>query len=106
MDLTDFYAQEGLERVGLILKDGTVVELENIANDPQLGFLVRAEDMLKYEDQTQASFHTHPGLTSNLSAEDYETFKMWPELAHYIVGLDGVSCYRVSPSGVVTKDEA
>lgn len=83
------------ERCGFILTDGSIVEIENVAPEPQHSFLAKGEDVLRYIDEVAATWHTHPGGTSNLSVGDADTFKFWPDCLHHIVGEDGVSTYEV-----------
>lgn len=92
------------ERVGYILKNGEIVEVENICEDPENGFDVKGEDLLKWPPLAAATWHTHPGQTSNLSGADYAGFQYYPDLLHYIVGTDGVSCYRVVGSKVMRHE--
>jgi len=90
------------ERVGFILSDGKIVEVENVAADKKQGFSVKPEDLIKYENEAVASWHTHPGASSNLSMDDYAAFVSWPDWKHYVIGIDGVSCFEVI-DGVVVK---
>lgn len=85
------------ERCGLILADGTIVELPNVAPEPTEAFCADPEALLPYLDAgvIAATWHTHPSTSSNLSVGDYETFLFWPDCKHYIVGNDGVACYVV-----------
>lgn len=91
--LNDFYSFEGKERVGFIVGD-KITEVRNIASDPEQGFKVSFEDIVKYEDIADATWHTHPSQNSNLSEEDSVLIKNWPDMKHYIIGNDGVSCYQ------------
>lgn len=86
--------------MGFVLKTGEIVEVENVCEKPDEGFDVKGEDLLKYEGQIQASWHTHPGSDSNLSHGDYASFLDYPEWDHYIVGSDGVACYTVTENKV------
>lgn len=95
-----FYAKDGNERVGFIFDDESVIEVDNISESPSNSFDVRTEDLLLHATKAVASWHTHPNGSSNLSPLDYDAFKAWPDMKHYIVGNDGVSCYIVDP---VTK---
>lgn len=99
-ELMQFYSEKGPERVGLILDDGQIVELENICPDPE-GFAVKPEDMVVYEERAVATWHTHPGADNNLSTGDYIGFQNWPRLRHYIVGTNGVKCYEVRDGKIV-----
>lgn len=84
-----------VERVGFVLKTGEIVEVENVCVNPEEGFDVKGEDILKYALHAYATWHTHPKSDNNLSANDYETFLSWPDLDHFIVGTDGVRRYVV-----------
>lgn len=81
--------------MGFVLNDGTVIECENISSTPEESFQVAAEEIIKYCDDATATWHTHPNSDNNLSAGDYETFMSWPNLAHYIIGTNGVREYYV-----------
>ena len=103
--LESFYSTVGNERVGFVTLGGEVVEVANISETPEEAFFVSAEDLIEYEDNSVATFHTHPNLTSNLSAEDHIAFRMWPDKKHFIIGSDGVRCYSVTRSGAVIYDD-
>jgi proteasome lid subunit RPN8/RPN11 len=98
--LVQFYTEDK-ERIGFVLKTGEVIETENICDDPQNGFDFRGEDLLRYAEIAHASWHTHPGVSSNLSEEDRRSFLDYPDLTHYIVGNDGVSEYVVENGSVI-----
>jgi proteasome lid subunit RPN8/RPN11 len=89
-----------LERVGFVLKDGSIVEVANICADPENGFEVSGEDLLRYEDRIAATWHTHPNERSNLSVGDHHSFLNYPDLLHHIIGNDGVSSYEVKDQKV------
>jgi proteasome lid subunit RPN8/RPN11 len=99
-----------VERCGLILKDGSTVELPNIAENPETSFRMDLEKALPYltDDQVAATWHTHPHTDPNLSGEDYSCFLSWPDLEHVIVGIrDGdvaVTRYRVEKGLVIACD--
>lgn len=100
MNLLELY--EGPhERCGFILKTGEIVEVVNICQEPELGFDMRGEDIIKYAPIASATWHTHPDDDSNLSAGDFHTFLNWPELEHYIVGNDGVTKFIVEDGDVL-----
>ena len=101
--LAEFYSSEGPERVGFILEDGSIVEVENVANDPVKGFDVCAEDLMVFAERAVASWHTHPGVKANLSNEDYSAFLGWSNLEHYVIGNDGIHQYVVTSDGQVTE---
>lgn len=85
----------------MILSDGKIIETANVAGDPLEAFEIPDAELLLYEDEAIASWHTHPGVSSQLSFDDFEGFLMWPQLKHYIVGNDGVACYVVRKGAVV-----
>lgn len=92
------------ERVGLLLCDGQLVELTNICSEPTEGFEVRGDELLPYLPKAVATWHTHPGESSNLSHGDYSTFLNYPDLRHHIVGTDGVSTYEVKNGKVIVAE--
>lgn len=93
--LAEFYAVEGNERVGFV-KGNEIVEVGNYAEKPQEGFMISASDIRYFTEDNpyEATWHTHPGQDSNLSGEDYDMFYNWPDLMHFIIGLDGVRLYK------------
>jgi proteasome lid subunit RPN8/RPN11 len=90
-----------LERCGFILRTGEVIEVPNICPEPAHGFEMRGEDLIKYTPIAAASWHTHPGEDSNLSSDDFFGFLNWPELAHFIIGKDGVTKFVVEDGDVL-----
>lgn len=98
--LLDLY-EGSHERCGFILKTGEIVEVVNICSDPENGFDMQGADIIKFAPQASATWHTHPGDDSNLSAGDFYTFLNWPELEHYIVGNDGVTKFVVDDGDVL-----
>jgi proteasome lid subunit RPN8/RPN11 len=103
-NLERFYASDGPERVGFILTDGQVIEVENVCHDPLNGFEVRPEDLIAHEDQISACWHTHPGCTANLSSDDYIAFQNYPHLHHYVIGQDGIRCFVVRDGSIIETD--
>lgn len=91
--------------MGLILNTHKIIELDNICDIPTEGFQVRVEDLLPFEDDMIATWHTHPNQDSNLSVNDYRTFLNYPDLRHYIVGTDGVAEYTVENGKVMRCDD-
>ena len=91
------------ERVGLLLSDGTSVELQNICDNPEEGFEVSGLELLSHISDAVATWHTHPGERSNLSHGDHHTFLNYPDLLHHIVGTDGVATYAVQMGKVVRE---
>lgn len=92
---------EEVERVGFILPNGKVVEVENTSASPATSFDVSGESIMKYEGTAIGSWHTHPKDNSNLSVGDMETFLNWPDWDHYIIGNDGVTKYVVEDGEVL-----
>lgn len=96
------------ERCGLILKDGTIVEIDNIHEDPTDGFKMDPVQVLPYLEEAVGTWHTHPDTDPNLSGEDYSGFLSWPNLTHSIVGWrDGqasVQRYMIKDGLVVGCD--
>jgi proteasome lid subunit RPN8/RPN11 len=94
--LINFYSDEGEERVGFIKGDNTIVETPNISSTPTEGFSVSGAEIIRNieENGCWATWHTHPGVNSNLSGEDYLSFKNWADLYHFIIGNNGVSIYK------------
>jgi len=103
-ELLKKYSDEGHERIGFVLSDGHVVELSNSHDDPEFGAKFSSSDLYRYmfsgEFNVQATWHTHPSLSKNLTGDDYIAFRNYPELDHYIIGKDGVQKYVVE-DGVV-----
>lgn len=105
-ELQNKYSDEGIERIGFILEDNSVVELVNAHDDPEAGAQFLSEELFAYlydpdrDQEVVATWHTHPNQSSNLSGEDYTAFLNYPELDHYIIGNNGVSSYYVE-DGVV-----
>lgn len=83
------------ERLGFVLSDGSIIELENVAEDSTTTGEARAEDIIKYCDDAVATWHTHPMGSCEMSEDDASHFRAWPGLDHYIIGEDGVKRYFV-----------
>jgi len=90
-----------VERCGLLLDDGTIIETENKHDFPEQGFRIPASELVKYERKLTGTWHTHPNGTANLSSEDHEGFRQWPRLLHFIIGTDGVRCFEVQDNFAV-----
>lgn len=104
IDLYDNYYAEGPERCGLILDDFEVIETQNVHPEPDKGFEVDPEAIVKYDGKIIGTWHTHPNQSSILSQEDHACFSLWDELSHYIVGSDGVRKYVVMDGAVIDAD--
>jgi proteasome lid subunit RPN8/RPN11 len=92
------------EKCGLILTDKSIIPSSNLHDSPQDGFVVDPQDLIRYEDQLWGTWHTHPNGSSNLSREDYAGFLQWPELHHFIIGVDGVRCFVVEDGFVLERN--
>lgn len=101
--LNDFLSGDK-ERVGLILQDGSVVELKNLHPDPEHGFLVDAGDLIEYGSRATSTWHTHPKGGLSPSQEDMEGFLMWPKLEHIIVAPEGTARFVVERGLVVRRE--
>lgn len=89
------------ERCGLILKDDTIVEVQNVAANPETGYEMDPIAVLPYLDLIAATWHTHPDGPSNLSGADYQSFRSWPDLVHIVISPSGVRRYCVDNTGVI-----
>jgi len=93
------YSDTGHERLGFILSEGEVVELDNAHDVPQHGAKYSSSDLFRYmfsgDFTVKATWHTHPSETKNLSGDDYVAFKNYPDIDHYVIGNDGVRRYYV-----------
>lgn len=98
------------ERCGVVLKDGSVVEIENVADDKTNSYRMRPDTVLGFmqADLIAGTWHTHPGADPNLSGEDRKGFLAWPDLEHSIIGVrDGavfVQRFRVDKGLVIACD--
>ncbi len=90
------------ERCGIILTNGEILETPNTHSDPEKGFVIPAEAMFAEIKNLDGTWHTHPGQDSNLSQEDYHGFSQWPDLHHFIIGVDGVREFTVQ-GGIVIE---
>lgn len=73
------------------MKDGTIVELENVAEDKENSYEMAPESVLPFLEtgEVVSTWHTHPNGDPNLSGEDYAGFLGWPDLSHIIIGVRG-----------------
>jgi proteasome lid subunit RPN8/RPN11 len=88
------------ERCGFVMKTGEVLELENVHPEPTLGFRISPAEVVKHCNEAAATWHTHEERAYP-SGADFLTFVNWPNLVHYIVGSDGVRCYKVERTAVL-----
>ncbi len=101
MDHLSRFLDSEMERVGFILQTGEVVEVENVCPDPRNGFEVTGDDLIHYVPLASATWHTHPGKSKVLSREDYNGFMNYPDLTHFIVGVDGIAKYIVQEGELI-----
>lgn len=87
--------------MGFVLKGNKIVEVENKCSDPINGFEVSGSDLAKYYDDVIASWHTHPDVDTEITAEDYKSFLNYPHWVHYIINTKGVFAYKVEDGIVV-----
>lgn len=96
------------ERCGLILSDGSIIEIDNVADDKTNSYRMDPVQVLPYLDDTVGTWHTHPDTDPNLSGDDYLGFLSWPKLRHSIVGRrDGkvvVQTYKIEDGLVIACD--
>lgn len=92
----NLYSQFGDERCGFILENSQLVEVNNISNDKQNGFMISADDIIEHVENQNAvaTWHTHPNDIANLSFEDSQFMRDWADLTHYILGSDGIRAYK------------
>jgi len=95
------------ERCGLILKDGSIVEIENVAEEKNNSYDMNPVAVLPFleADLIAGTWHTHPRGDPNLSGEDYLGFLAYPDLEHSIIGHRSgqvfVQRYRVEKGLVI-----
>jgi proteasome lid subunit RPN8/RPN11 len=87
------YWNARIERCGFVLLSGEIIEVNNIALDPEDNFEISFNDIEKYEGQIAASWHTHPRGSANLSQSDYQLFLQVPEWQHVVISKDEMTFY-------------
>ena len=93
-ELFALHNPNGPERCGVILKDNSIVELDNIHPDPFHAFAM--DSTLLGVDEVVATWHTHPTTGPNLSVADFKSFRLYPRLKHYIVAETEIWCFGMS----------
>lgn len=102
--LLSFYSDEGAERGGFLTSE-EVIECKNSSEDDTF-YIPEYETLERMsEDDVIATFHTHPNKTANLSKEDFSSFQNWGHLYHFIIGNNGIMCYKVNNRGNVVIEE-
>lgn len=94
-----------LEKCGLILKDGTVIPVDNTHPYPETGFIIPEDVIQKHSMDIAILWHSHPSNNSNLSVEDYKSFLTYPEYIHRIYGYDEMTDYYVRNNVVYVRDQ-
>lgn len=92
------------ERCGFILNGNRMVEVMNTHPEPENGFEISADSIVRHDGNIKATWHTHPNGSSTLSGEDYACFLNWPDLEHYIISKEGVRRYVVVDGVVMNAD--
>ena len=91
-----------VERCGIIPSNRNVIEVVNQSKNPEYTFAFLFEDL---DNDSLATWHSHPTTTANLSIDDLRFFQSWPEKIHFIVGIDEVRCYQVQDGIVFCVDD-
>jgi proteasome lid subunit RPN8/RPN11 len=87
------YYTPTIERCGVILDTGEVVELSNVSETPSETFEISDKDLASVKGAVTATWHTHCGDDPNLSLPDYEMFVEQSHLKHFIISLHYVVVY-------------
>lgn len=104
-NLLRFYDDEETEEMcGFVLKNRRVVQLKNVHPEPTQGFEIDPADTMRYMDRLKGIWHTHPKADAVFSGEDKLCMEQWPDLAHYVVGQDGVRKYIVKNGAVLNAN--
>jgi proteasome lid subunit RPN8/RPN11 len=99
--MDELYLPTGPERCGFVMPDGSLVEVENIAHEPEEGFEMSGEAILEHLETAIGTWHTHPGETANLSMADYRAFLNFPNWRHFIIGADGIMEFYIEDGAVL-----
>ena len=95
------------ERCGLILDGDTVVEIDNVADNPSESFMMDPVQVLPHltKGNVTGTWHTHPHSDPTLSGDDYAGFSGWPDLKHHIIGRRGgkvvVEIYEIKDGAIL-----
>lgn len=98
------YWSRHAERCGFVLADNSIIEVENIAEDPTTQFEISQEVFENYESTAIATWHSHTATNSNLSLEDYATFLALPEFTHWIISKNRVVSFIVEDGAVLIQE--
>lgn len=68
------------EACGFILADGTVIEMANVASNPERGFVMDQRELVERlshcKDQIAAIWHSHPKESNKPSGGDFDTMRI------------------------------
>lgn len=84
-----------------VIAEGKIRQTRNASPTPETNF----EFLLSDLDAVDATWHTHPTTSANLSVDDWYFFQTWPGLLHFIVSSSEVRCYTVIDGEVYGIDE-
>ena len=98
------YWVSSIERFGLVLDDGSIVELRNQSQRPDQNAVVAQDDIDAHGDRVVATWHTHLKGNVNLSAADYRMFLGMPQCMHYIVTDTRVRSFVVRNNKVMLHE--
>lgn len=102
-ELFALHQPDGPERCGVILDDGSILELDNLHPMPTQGFRMPAEAL--NSSNVVATWHTHPTTGPNLSVDDYRAFTAFPRLRHYVVAASEIWCYGMACGILLVHDD-
>lgn len=102
LKLTEYWSPVQ-ERCGVVLVDGSIVELTNHSANPENDFHIKAEDLKGLD--VAATWHTHCHDSPNLSTPDYVAFLSRPQWFHYIATETEVWTYYVEDGKVLVHEE-
>lgn len=92
-----------VERCGVILKDGSVQELNNIHPKPDSFFEMDMKQVENLIDDVEVFWHSHTTNNVNLSLADYFSFLKYPDHIHRIYSATGFAQYIVR-NGLVIRE--
>lgn len=93
-----------MERVGLVLFDGSVIELKNQSPSPEINFMVDPDEFKGFKEYVVGMWHTHPKNNVNLSPLDYEAFRSLPNWTHFIVTQTRVRSFIIRNNKVMLHE--
>ena len=95
-----------VELCGVILKDQTVIHVENKSANPYSTFEISEDDIQKTGlENIEIFWHSHPNNDENLSLQDYRSFLQYPHHKHRIYTENGFAEYYVRRGFVMRVEE-